>query len=191
MNKKNTEIKLKSKSEIEWRAPEFEYYKKDVSWYWLSLIIVIILMALAIWQKNFLFIIFIIIAWLTIITMSYRLPTIWNFKIDDNGIKIELPKEKGVEKIYSFKEIKGFDIHDIQEEKFLNEQDIKILSKQIIKQNKFKKLILKLESKFSPYLKINIPINKEKEIEELLKNFLPKEEYEESLADSLSKLIKF
>ena len=39
---------------IEWQAPAFRYYPKDVSWYWLSFIIAILIMAFAIWQNNFL-----------------------------------------------------------------------------------------------------------------------------------------
>ncbi len=181
MNKKEIKIKPKSEPELQWQAPEFEYYEKDVSWYWLSLMVGIILMALAIWQKNFLFVIFIIVAWLVVVGLARRSPSIWNFRIHENGIEISLPKEKGAEKFYPFSEIKGFDIHDVSVGEISVEE----------KENKYKKLMLKLESKFSPYLKINIPVNKEEEIENFLEKHLPKKEYEESLADSFSRLIRF
>lgn len=179
MNKKETKIKTKQELEIKWQAPEFEYREKDVSWYWISLIIGIVLIALAIWQRNFLFIVFVVIAWFTIINLARNKPIIWDFKISENGIKIALPEGKGSEKKYSFNDFKGFDIHDNQGENNLSGKE------------KYKELILKFKSKFSPFLKIKIPIDEAEKIESFLKERLSKEEYEESLADSLSKLIGF
>ena len=73
---------------IKWQAPEFEYRPKDVSWYWLSLMAAIALIALAVWQKNFLFAIFIALAWLVITSLANRFPTIWEFKIDEKGLSV-------------------------------------------------------------------------------------------------------
>lgn len=154
---------------FEWQAPEFEYQPKSVSWYWLSAIIGIILIALAIWQKNLLFIIFVVIAWLVIIASANRFPTIWEFKIDEKGINIALPNEKSSAKFYPYAEIEGFDIH------FGGEQ--------------YKELILKIKSKFSPFLKINIYFSDEEKIKNFLLKYLIKEEYEQSFSDSFSKLI--
>jgi hypothetical protein len=157
---------------VEWQAPEFEYYRKDVSWYWLSLIVGIILLALSIWQKNFLFAVFVIIAWLVIVYSARRFPTIWNFKISEKGIEISLPnKDLGSAKFYPYSEIEGFDIHPASDE--------------------CKELVLKVKSRFSPYLKINILANDEEKIKNFLLKYISKEEYSGSLADSFSKLIRF
>lgn len=154
-----------------WQAPEFEYRPKDVSWYWLSLIVGIILIALAVWQKNFLFMIFVIIAWLVITVMANRFPAVWEFKIDEKGINIALPKEKSNGKFYPYAEIEGFDIHFGGED--------------------YKELILKTKSKLSPYLKINIHVADEEKIKDFLLKILPQEEYNQSLVDSFLKLIRF
>ena len=54
--------KQEDKFEIEWQAPEYFHYQKDVSWYWLVLILGIVTIVFALWQKNFLFAVFVIIA---------------------------------------------------------------------------------------------------------------------------------
>ncbi len=154
------------KSVISWQAPEFKYSPKDISWYWLSLIIGIILLTLSIWQRNFLFAFFIVIAWLVVVYSAGRNPTIWNFKLSEKGIEINLPNnDPASAKFYPYSEIEGFDIHS--------------------------ELILKLKKRFSSYLKINFPAEEEEKIKDFLSKYIAKEEYSESLADSFSKLIRF
>ncbi len=168
----------KNKKQIEpivWQAPEFEYVFKDVSWYWISLIVAAILLILALWQKNFLFAVFVVIAEAVVFSFANRFPAIWKFKIDGNGVSINFPDdeigEKNGEKFYSFNEINGFDIHPVDKE--------------------YKELVFKFESKFSSYLKINIFADDEPKISELLLKFLPREEIKISMSDILLKLIKF
>lgn len=170
-NPRESTFKPHESAFIEWQTPEFEYAVKDVSWYWLSLMVAIVLFALAIWQGNFLFSIFIIIAWLVIVYLSRRFPTVWQFKIDENGVDIYLPKNRENEKFYAYKEIEGFDIHPMSDE--------------------YKELVFKIKARFSPYLKINIRAADEEKIKNFLTKFLPQEEYQPSFIDSLSKLIKF
>lgn len=169
--KSEVEIEKQTKTETEvisWQAPEFEYHQKDVSWYWLSLIIAIILLALAVWQKNFLFAVFVVIAWLAIVLLGRQPPTIWNFRIDEKGIQIGLPNSDPASiKFYSYDEIDGFDIHE------------------------GRSLIFKTKKRLSPYLKINFPAEQEEKIKNFLQKYISKEEYDESLADSFSKLIRF
>ena len=158
---------------IEWQAPEFEHRQKDVSWYWLSLMVSIILLGLSVWQKNFLFAVFIIIAWFVIIYSTSRIPTIWNFKLSEKGIEINLLKDdNSSNKFYPINEIEGFDIHREGGQEY-------------------KELILKIKKRFSPYLKINFPLADETQIKDFLNKYISKEEYSESLADSFSKLIGF
>ena len=172
MSKKRINQEKPSENFISWQAPEFEYRPKDVSWYWLSLIAAIILIALAVWQKNFLFVVFVVIAWLVITSLADRFPTIWKFKIDEKGLNISLPNKKsGNDKFYPYEDIEGFDIHYGGEE--------------------YKELVLKIKKKFSPYLKINIYAADEEKIKNFLLQRLSKDEYQISLTDSLSNLIKF
>ncbi len=164
--------KSKPIEEIEWQAPEFEYRPKDISWYWLSLMVGIILLALSVWQKNFMFAIFVVITWFVIIFASRRPPTIWSFKLSEKGIEISLPDgDRSSDKFYPINEVEGFDVHT-------GSQD-------------YNELILKVRKRFSPYLKIDFPADEKENIEKFLEKYVPKEEYSESLADSFSKLIRF
>ena len=159
-------------SAIAWQAAEFEYQQKDPLWYWGSLAVALILLILAIWQKNFLFMFFVVVAEMVIIYFADRQPLLWDFKIDEHGIHI------GKQKFYSYSDIDSLDIHphaggDINPEK------------------EYKELVIKLKSHFSPYLKINIHRQDEEKIKAFLLKFVPEQEHPESLSDALSKLIRF
>ncbi len=168
--KKGESKSVETKKSFFWEAPEFEYRKKDVSWYLVMTVVGIIFIILAVWQKNFLFAVFILIAWFVIVYWASKKPTIWNFKLDEKGVHIILPGED-FGKFYLYNQIEGFDIHEAEE--------------------KNKELFFKLKTKFSPYLKILFPAAKETEIVGFLSGFLPREEYEKTASDSFLKLTKF
>ncbi|MEE8131477.1 MAG: AzlD domain-containing protein [Candidatus Paceibacterota bacterium] len=157
-------------SVISWRAPEFEYHHKDASWYWLSIIAAIILVALALWQKNFLFVIFVVIAEMVVISLVGRFPPIWEFKISEKGVEIGRPNKKE-KKFYPYRELESFDIHPAGEE--------------------YKELVLKSQSRLKPFFKINIHSKDEEKIKKFFLKFLPQKEIHSSAVDSVSKLIRF
>ena len=159
--------------EIIWQISEEEFRSKDISWRWLSLIAAIVLLAFAFWQKNFLFAIFVVIAFLTFNVLSGRFPTIWEFKLNKEEISLNSLKGEG-KKSYSLKDIESFDIHE-----------------EIGGVENYKELVLKLKSQFSPFLKINIHSEDEQKINEFLLKFIPREEHPKSLIDSLQKLTGF
>lgn len=151
--------------EFIWKAPEFKYYAKSASWYWLSFLVVGILILFAIWQKNLLFIIFIIIAEIAVIIWAKRSPQDIEFKIDKNGIRI------GEIKFYPYEDLIGFHIKE-------NPGDAS-------------ELILKTKSRLHPYIKITILDKDIPEMKDYLKEFLPEIEYEESLSDGIARIIGF
>ena len=65
--------------ETTWKAPEFQYRSKGVSWYWMSIIIAVAIIAFAIWEHNFLFGIFIVIAEILLITWGNEAPRTIDF----------------------------------------------------------------------------------------------------------------
>jgi len=150
--------------EIIWTAPEFRYVHKDVEWYWMTLIVAGILVLIALWQKNLLFAMFIVIAEVMTIMWAKELPKNIEFKLDKKGIHI------GKIKFYGYEELSGF---------------------HILENNDETELILKTREKLHPYLKIILENNEVPEIKELLKQHLPEIEYEESLSDTIAKIIGF
>lgn len=92
--------------EIRWRSPEFRYYKKGLSWYWLTVITALILLVAAVWSSNFLFAFFIIIAELLIIFWGRQKPLEIEFKLDERGLAV------GDKKFYPYEAFSGFAIVD-------------------------------------------------------------------------------
>ncbi len=153
-------------SAIEWQAPAFKYYPKDVSWYWMSFIIAILLMAFAVLQKNFLFAVFIFLAEISVLILARRQPETLKFKIDDKGITI-------IDKIYQFGDLEKFCLRPDNEDK------------------KFEELVLKKKTHFNPYLKISVDIKVASQVRDILSQKLTEEEYEDSLLELIFKWLRF
>ncbi len=156
---------------IKWEAPEYEYEPKTVSWYWLSIIISIILIAIALWQKNFLFVVFIVIAELVLIYFSNLLPKVWSFEIDDEGISIISNSGASQKKKYPFSDVLGFDIYPANDG--------------------YKELIIHTNLKLTPYVKMFIFAEDEKKIEEKLLEVTQREEIPHLITDALEKIVRF
>ena len=170
--RENQRLDPHKSAHIVWEAPEFEYTHKDVSWYWLSLMVAIILLAIALWQKNILFAVFVILGWFVIVNVAKQIPPIWEFRIDEAGIHLRNPSEKNhLGKTYMWQDLEGFSIFDGLVD--------------------HKQLVVKSKTRFSMFVKINFPEEKETEIETLCATFIPKEKYEESVVDHLARLIGF
>ena len=150
---------------IIWHAPEFKYQSKDISWYWLTIIAAGILFLISLWQKNLLFVIFIIIAETMLVIWAKDLPRNLQFKLDKKGVHI------GKIKSYQYEELNGF--HIIEDTDETGE------------------LILKTKNKLHPYEKILIASKDIPEIKAFLKNHLEEIDYEESLSDGISRMIGF
>jgi hypothetical protein len=156
-----------NENEINWEAPEFEYYPKGVVWFSITIFIAVLFLAIAIWQKNFLFGVFILLAEILILIWGNQKPRILNFKIDDDKIYAGEHNSYKIENIAAFAFTKsimpGF-------------WDLKIYFK----------------NRFGQELKFIIP----EEIYEYVRGFLIQKnilemEYNESLIESLEKLAGF
>jgi len=183
---------------ISWQAPEYDYRPKDVSWKWIILIAAVILIVFAIWQKNPLFIFFIIIALFLINHFAGQFPKVWQFKISEKGISVSLPDKKEREKFYGFEDMESFDIHphtitmDNGSNGLVVENNVSSFGVGVHPAGEeYKELILKLKSKFTPYLKINIHLGDEEKIRNFLKKFIPREEHNQSLVDVFSRWVGF
>ena len=155
------------KKEINWEAPEFEYISKGVGWYWLTIIAAILLVGLALWQGNFLFAIFVVIAVFLVLTWGSHYPRTVEFKVDDNGLAI------GEQKFYPYEDLKGFAVKS-------GHMDSELAEIVFIKKNRL-----------SPQTKIFIDNSRLKEVKNFLGQHLPELEYEESLIEHIARLLRF
>ncbi len=153
------------KNVLMWEAPEFEHLEKSTTWYWGSMAIAVVLMAIALWQKNFLFAVFIMIAELAIFMFAGEKPKMWDFTIDDRGVTIENHK------LYKYQTITKYDIHEFSDE--------------------YHELVLQTKSKVHHYIKIFIRVEDEDKVAELLDKKVHRGEIEVTTLEFLERLIGF
>jgi hypothetical protein len=85
---------------ITWQAPEFEHRPKTATWYWVSIIVAILLLIFAVWQRNYVFAAFIVIAELLVLVWGSSEPPMVTFMLDEKGLTV------GGEKFYPYRDIK-------------------------------------------------------------------------------------
>lgn len=161
-------LKAMAEKEIIWEAPEFEYREKGAAWYWLSMVVAIVILVLAVWQKNFLFGVFVIIAEILLIVWGNQQPRMISFKLGETGLTINNTKT------YAYKDIENYAFDEEGEE--------------------WVSAIFKLRRQFRPKLKAILPKEMVGEVKALLKTRaadLMEVEWEQSLIDSLERLIGF
>jgi len=151
------------KKEIIWRGPEFKYYHKEPSWYWINGLVAGLLLLFSLYQNNILLAIFIGLTELTIIILAKRLPKTIEFKITEEGIHF------GRYTLHTYDELKGFQINPESDE--------------------LSELILVTNSKINPTIKMNVFVKDQEDIREMLKNFINEVEYEATLFDAIADLL--
>ena len=93
------------KFEIKWEAPEFRYYQKSIIWYWISIILASAVLALAVWEGNFLFGLLVVIAEVLILFWANNKPPMIKFKINEKGLTFG-------NKFFPYHEILHFSLND-------------------------------------------------------------------------------
>lgn len=150
---------------IEWSAPEFEYHEKGVSWYWVTIIIAALIIAFSVWERNFLFGFFIVIAEILVIAWGNQQPRMVSFALNDNELSI------GEEKTHSLKEFESWSTEEAGEG--------------------LVELMFNFRAKFRTPLKILAPQEKSEEIRKNLKPILKEVEHQSTLIDAIEKLMRF
>jgi hypothetical protein len=74
--------------EVKWEAHEYDHHDKTSGWYWGSIAIAIVLLAYAVWQRNYLFAFFIVLAEILVIIWANREPQKLAFTLNEEGIAI-------------------------------------------------------------------------------------------------------
>ncbi len=154
----------KNHEKIVWHAPEFEYIHKGIAWYWMTLIGAAVLFLIALWQRNLLFAIFIVISEALFLHWAREFPKTLRFAITKKGIEI------GNIKSYEYSQLEGF---------------------HIIHRTDHGELILKTKTRIHPYTKIIVISEDIQEITDFLKKHIPEMAYEESLSEHFEKMIGF
>ncbi|MCL5733069.1 MAG: hypothetical protein M1334_00155 [Patescibacteria group bacterium] len=152
------------KFEVKWEAPEFLYQVKDVSWYWMSIILAIIILAIAVWQQNFLFGVFVIIAEMLILIWGNTQPKDVKFKVTEKGIHL------GERQFYPYGELAYFSIDE--------EVDYD-----------WSEIYLTFKTKFHPPVRALIPDKNVEAVRSRMKLFLKETEHQMTLSDALIRFL--
>lgn len=164
--KENTKEEENSKIEpLSWRAAEYQFTKKGPLWYLTIGLIGLILLIIALKQKNFFFGLFILIAGTVIFYLGRRRPKVINFTIDDEGVKI------GKYTVFRYDQL----------EKFSFRQN----------PNQLDEIILKRKTIFNPYLILPIDSTNLEKAKNILKEKLEEFEYEPSFLDIFTNWLGF
>ena len=150
---------------MKWEAPEYEYREKTVSWYWTSIITAAVIIAFSVWQKNFLFGVFIVIAEILFIVWGNKAPKTLAFTVTDTGINV------GGYKSYSMKEFESWSA-DADDTEWAN-------------------VAFYFRSRLHPPLLLIVPEAKVAELRVNLKTILKEIEHQPTLVDSIEKFLRF
>ncbi len=154
-----------AKFEIAWEAPEFEYLEKDVSWYWISIIVAACIVAFAVWFRNFLFGFFIVVAEVLLIVWGNRAPRTIEFLVSDEGVAID------VHKTYGIKEFESWSTESLNDD--------------------WSELFFNFRSRVRPPIKLLVPADRLADLRTNLKAILKEVEHQASLLDSIEKFLRF
>jgi hypothetical protein len=155
------------KKELQWEAPEFDYREREVSWYWISIIVAAIMIAFAVWQKNFLFGIFVIIAEILVIIWGNNTPRLITFIFNEKGVGIKNGK------FYPFAEMENFSIDRAPDGEMWDD------------------VFFHFRGRFKLPMKIKFPKKQIERVQKDMKEVIKEIEYEPTFFDSLEKLIGF
>lgn len=149
---------------IEWTALEFDYYSKSKSWFVGFGIVAVLLALWGIWTKNIIFVILIGLSYFTLVVFAFKKPRGVQFAITPKGVNVD-------ENLYNYDDLKSFWIFYEPPEV----TEISLHSKKIA----------------TPYIKIPLGDQNPVEIRRMLIKYIPEIKQETSLADNLSRTIKF
>lgn len=154
-----------AKKEISWRAAEYEQSRQDPFHFWLIMGGFFIVFVFALWQRNFLFAIFIALAGLMIIVFRRTKPQILEFKINDDGVRI------GDNNFYSYDKFENFSTRS--------------------NSNRLDEIVFRKKSTINPYLRVPIDSKLMIEAKNRLGQNLSEVEYQGSIVDLITDWLGF
>lgn len=155
-------------ADIKWEAPEWEHRPKTVSWYWASIIISILILALAIWQKNFFFAVFVLIAEILVMVWGSVEPPMIKFELNEKGLRV------GKNRFFPMRQLRAFSA-DLEGFSDPNHPDI----------------VLHFNGHFRPALRIKVPRAWMQEIRKEFRAHIPELHFTPSFVEVIEKVLGF
>jgi len=152
------------KIHLEWITPEFEHQEKNKSWFLISGLIAAGLFLWAIFTKNFLFALLIVLGYFSLSVHAVKKPKEIKVMITPRGVKIDRV-------LYEYDSLKSFWI-------FYDPPRTRELS-------------LKSRKRIMPYIKIPLGEMNPVKVRQTLIKYIPERKQDESLIDNLAKNLKY
>lgn len=163
-----TEEKNKKKNdgtEITWRAAEYDHFEKSGGWYFIVGGVSLILLIIALWQGNFFFGIFILLAGIMVVTFGNRRPDVLEFGLTQEGCNL------GRGNFFNYGQLENFSLRN--------------------RPGRLDEIIFKKRTSFNPYVRIPVDSQTAEKIRIFLVQKLPEEEYKDSILDILVDFLGF
>lgn len=152
---------------IVWEAPEFAYHEKSKSWFTASIILAALLVAVGAWQRNILFVSFVVIAEILVLFWGNEPPRMLRFSLSSKELSI------GEEKKYALADIGHFSV-DAREG------------------TPWARFFLRLNKSIRPMITLLVPAAQTEDIRSIfLYARIQEEEWEPTLADSFENFLRF
>jgi hypothetical protein len=156
--------KIPAVSPIAWRAAEYEFVEKGERWYFVVGGVALALFALALWQKNFFFAVFIALATVAVFVYSRRRPRVMDFVIDEHGVHVGAID-------YSYDSIEAFAFH--------------------ARPGRLDHLVLQRTTPMNPFIHIPIDSQLAEKARVVLEQKLPEFEFQAVFVESLADWLGF
>lgn len=155
-----------TESELQWRAPEFEDRRKDISWYWASICAAIVILGFAVWNGNFLFGFFIVVAEILLLVWGNQAPEMLEFSLTAKSLRA------GARTAYPLVNIESFSVAEVPN----SEWEI---------------IFFRFKHSLRLPAAILVPRDRLQEVTRLMGQTIPQIEHEESLLDTLERFFGF
>ncbi|MBI4114212.1 MAG: hypothetical protein HY445_00015 [Candidatus Niyogibacteria bacterium] len=152
------------KTSFSWHAPEYVYHEKDGRWYAILGIITLLLLGIAFFLNNFLFGILIIVASFALALYGAKRPKIVTFSLTTQGIRID-------DRLYPYENIRSFWLH--------------------YDPPAFKELSIVFRKTIMPRLTLPLEDADPNEIREILIKYVSEKPHDQTLSDTLSRVLRF
>jgi len=159
-------IQAKLPESLTWNGPEFHHHEKGGTWNKGLAIIAALLIVFALWQKNYLFAVFIVIATWLLAYYAKQKPQTVEFLLDNRGLTIR-------DKRHNYSDMEGFAIR-------IDETG----------GSEWNKLIIRTKSHWTPHFIILIPKDHTSAIHSFLAEYTSEVDHKDSLSDAFADFFK-
>ena len=146
-----------------WKAEDFLHFEKGTLWYTLFVIVMLIILGITLWVRNWLLAGVIAAGTFAILSFAKEKPAERQFRIDSSGVQVGNRK-------YKFEELKSFWVAVTPDAKLLYLQSVK---------------------KYLPPIMINVGNNSAGRVREIMRKHLPEEPKSELLSDKINRWLRF